>query len=53
MGLVEKLGYASTGGGALLTFLSGEPLPALIALSQAAQRTRLFVRKLDARVERP
>ena len=53
MGLVEKLGYASTGGGALLTFLSGEPLPALVALSQAAQRTRLFVKKLDARVERP
>jgi phosphoglycerate kinase len=43
IGLVDKLGYASTGGGALLTFLSGEPLPALVALSHAAKRTRSVV----------
>ena len=28
----QNLGHLSTGGGALLTFLSGEPLPALEAL---------------------
>lgn len=43
MGLVERLGYASTGGGALLAFLSGEPLPALVALGHAYQRTKKFV----------
>jgi phosphoglycerate kinase len=40
LGLTDKLGYASTGGGALLTFLSGEPLPAVQALSLAVRRTR-------------
>jgi phosphoglycerate kinase len=40
LGLAERLGYASTGGGALLTFLSGEPLPAIQALSLAVDRTR-------------
>lgn len=49
MGLVEKLGYASTGGGALLTFLSGEPLPALVALGHAYKRTRSFVEALRAK----
>lgn len=32
MGLVDRLGHVSTGGGALLILLSGEPLPALEAL---------------------
>ncbi|MEM0320776.1 MAG: phosphoglycerate kinase [Thermoprotei archaeon] len=49
MKLVDKLGYASTGGGALLTFLSGEPLPALEALSKAVQRTRLFIKRTHER----
>jgi phosphoglycerate kinase len=31
--LLEKFSFASTGGGAMLSFLSGEPLPALIPLT--------------------
>ena len=33
-GLLEKFGYASTGGGAMLDYLSGEELPGLEALKQ-------------------
>jgi phosphoglycerate kinase len=32
LGLIEKMDFVSTGGGAALKFLSGEPLPGLVAL---------------------
>ncbi|PSN84030.1 phosphoglycerate kinase [Candidatus Marsarchaeota G2 archaeon ECH_B_SAG-F08] len=49
LGLVDKLGYASTGGGALLTLLSGEPLPALQALSFAFERTKVACGDVNGR----
>lgn len=52
MGLVGKLGYASTGGGALLTFLSGEPMPALVALGHAYEKTKSFVESLKIGAKR-
>ncbi len=36
--LVNKVGHMSTGGGALLLFLSGEPLPAFEALNMSARK---------------
>ncbi len=41
--LVDRLGYASTGGGALLTLLSGESLPALEALELGVERTMAWL----------
>ncbi|MBC7114076.1 MAG: phosphoglycerate kinase [Archaeoglobi archaeon] len=38
LGLLDKFSYVSTSGGALLTFVSGKPLPAVIALEKAAER---------------
>ncbi|WP_309493339.1 phosphoglycerate kinase [Candidatus Hecatella orcuttiae] len=38
MGLKEKIGHISTGGGAMLAYLSGQKLPALEALKKAARR---------------
>lgn len=35
LGLTEKFGYVSTGGGATLSFLQGEPMPALEVLRDA------------------
>jgi len=40
LGLIEKFSYVSTSGGALLTFVSGKPLPAVVALQRAAERFR-------------
>lgn len=37
-GLADKIGYICTGGGAMVRFLSGEELPAVIALKSAAGR---------------
>lgn len=45
LNLVDRLGYASTGGGALLALLSGEPLPAIQALHLATAHTRCGNRK--------
>lgn len=39
--VLEKLNYVCTGGGALIRFLSGEELPVVRALRQAALRTPL------------
>jgi phosphoglycerate kinase len=33
-GMLDKFGYASTGGGAMLDYLSGEELPGLVALEE-------------------
>ncbi len=38
-GLVKKMGYVSTAGGALIEFLMGEQLPGVTALEKAAART--------------
>ncbi len=38
-GLVKKMGYVSTAGGALIEFLMGEQLPGVAALEKAAART--------------
>ncbi len=38
-GLTEKMSYVSTAGGALIQFLMGEPLPGVVALEKAANRT--------------
>ncbi len=38
LGMLGNAGHLSTGGGALLLFLAGEPLPALEALVTSAQR---------------
>ncbi len=35
-GLIGKVGFVSTGGGAMLEFMSGENLPGLVALEEAA-----------------
>lgn len=40
-GLSEKISYISTGGGAFLSFLEGEPLPAVIALEKHAKERTL------------
>jgi len=39
LGLVDKMGYISTAGGALIEFLMGEKLPGVAALEKAAART--------------
>ncbi|MEB3759213.1 MAG: phosphoglycerate kinase, partial [Desulfurococcales archaeon] len=36
--LLKRVGHLSTGGGALLLFLAGEPLPALEALHLSARK---------------
>lgn len=38
MGLADKISHMSTGGGALLTYLSGKPLPAMEALIASAKK---------------
>jgi phosphoglycerate kinase len=38
LGIANKIGYFSTGGGAFITFLSGEKLPALEVLITSAQK---------------
>jgi len=38
-GLVKRMGYVSTAGGALIEFLMGEQLPGVVALEKAAART--------------
>lgn len=40
LGLTGKMSHVSTGGGAMLTLLSGEPLPAVEALKRSAKRFR-------------
>lgn len=45
LNLVDRLGYASTGGGALLTLLSGQPLPGVQALHLAVAHTSCGDRK--------
>ncbi len=40
LGLTDKIDYVSSGGGALIAFLSGETLPAVEALARAAARMR-------------
>jgi phosphoglycerate kinase len=40
MGLAGALNHTSTGGGAMLTLLSGQPMPAIDALKRAAKRYR-------------
>jgi phosphoglycerate kinase len=37
-GILDKVSYVSTGGGALVRYLSGEELPAVAALKKAAKR---------------
>ena len=37
-GLIGKVGFVSTGGGAMLEFMSGDKLPGLVALEAAAER---------------
>lgn len=39
--LSEKISYISTGGGAFLSFLEGEPLPAVVALEKHAKERTL------------
>lgn len=38
LGLTEKISYISTAGGALIEFLMGKKLPAVVALQKAAER---------------
>ena len=38
LGLKEKFNHISTGGGAMLTYLSGQPLPAVEALKNSAKK---------------
>lgn len=40
-GLDQKISYISTGGGAFLSFLEGEPLPAVVALEKHAKERTL------------
>jgi len=40
LGLESKFSHVSTGGGASITYLSGEPLPGIEALKKSAQRFR-------------
>ncbi len=40
-GISEKISYISTGGGAFLSFLEGEPLPAVVALEKHAKERTL------------
>jgi 3-phosphoglycerate kinase len=42
MGLAEKLGHVSTGGGAFLSYLSGETLPGVEVLQSSAARLGKF-----------
>lgn len=40
IGLDKKIGFVSTGGGAMIQYLSGEKLPGLIALNSAAKKNK-------------
>ena len=40
----EDIGFISTGGGALIRFLSGQPLPLIDAMEKAAERFARVVR---------
>ena len=40
LGLEAKFSHVSTGGGASITYLSGDPLPGIEALKKAAKRYR-------------
>lgn len=40
LGLEARFSHVSMGGGACITYLSGEPLPGIEALKKAASRTR-------------
>ena len=41
LGISERFSHVSTGGGALLKLLAGEPLPAIEALRKSAERSRI------------
>jgi phosphoglycerate kinase len=45
LGLEPKFSHVSIGGGASITYLSGDPLPGIDALKKAAERYRRLVKK--------